>query len=207
MPREAPLEPYRGWPGRPSDPLCRQGGGRTWPPLSPARPSVPPMWRPHVAASEPSAALQPRLIVNFTWCIEFLLKKSFQRYKDAPPVEVIGSCCGCRSYHTQSLFLTASWGQPTRTARLYKPSTHYSSEQRADRAQSTDRGLSRAVEPLECAHGTDKALGESQLSRPLARATATPSTSMCASPMCRHPCTSALTRMLACHMRLCLGRL
>ena len=55
--------------------------------------------------------------------------------------------------------------------------------------------------------GTDKALGESQLSRPLTRATATPSTRMCALHVCRHPCTSALARMLACHMRLCLGRL
>ena len=57
------------------------------------------------------------------------------------------------------------------------------------------------------AHGTDKALGKPQLSRPLTRAAATPSTGVCAPPMCRHPCTSALTRMLACHMRLCFGRL
>ena len=76
--------------------------------------------------------------------------------------------------------------------------TTYSLEQR--------RGPTRAAWALECAHGTDKALGESQLSRPLARATATPSTRMCAPPMCRHLRTSALTRMLACHIWLCLGR-
>ena len=68
-------------------------------------------------------------------------------------------------------------------------------------------GPTRAARAVECAHGTDKALGEPQLSRPLTRAAATPSTGVCAPPMCRHPCTSALTRMLACHMRLCLGRL
>ena len=69
------------------------------------------------------------------------------------------------------------------------------------------RALSAAARWLECVRGTDKALGESQLSRPLTRATATPSTRMCALHVCRHPCTSALARMLACHMRLCLGRL
>ena len=75
----------------------------------------------------------------------------------------------------------------------------YSAEQRG--------GPTRAAGPLECALGTDKALGESQLSRPMARAAPTPSTGVCALSMCRHPCTRALTRMLACDMRLCLGRL
>ena len=60
---------------------------------------------------------------------------------------------------------------------------------------------------MEGAGGTDKALGEPELSRPMARAAATPSTGVCAPPMCRHPCTSALTRMLAYHIRLFLGRL
>ena len=77
--------------------------------------------------------------------------------------------------------------------------TWYSSEQR--------RGSSRAAWSVECARDTDKALGESQLSRPLTRAAATPSTGVCAPPMCRHPCTSALTRKLACTLRLLLVRL
>ena len=75
----------------------------------------------------------------------------------------------------------------------------YSSEQR--------RGSSRAARAVEGARDTDKALGESQLSRPLMRAAATPSTGVCAPTMCRRPCTSALTRMLAYHIRLFLGRL
>ena len=82
------------------------------------------------------------------------------------------------------------------TARLYRRDAL---EQRG--------GSSRAGWSVECARDTDKALGESQLSRPLTTAAPTPSTHMCAPPLCRHPCTSALTRMLACHMRLCLGRL
>ena len=77
------------------------------------------------------------------------------------------------------------------------------SDARAERL----RRPSRAAGWLECAHGTDKAPGEPELSRPMARAAPTPSTGVCAPPMCRPPCTSALTRMLACHMRLCLGRL
>ena len=89
-----------------------------------------------------------------------------------------------------------SWGQPTSPARLHSA-----------RSAEERRALSAAARWLECVRGTDKALGESQLSRPLTRATATPSTRMCALHVCRHPCTSALARMLACHMRLCLGRL
>ena len=108
----------------------------------------------------------------------------------APRQEICTTTTTCWLCRTQVRQLAAS------TAGLYSAR---SSEQR--------RGLSRAARPLECARGTDKALGESQLSRPLTRATATPSTRMCAPPMCRHPCTSALTRMLACHIRLCLGRL
>ena len=94
---------------------------------------------------------------------------------------------------------------------LLKPSVWWSAAAMAGvhsaRSSEQRRGLSRAARPLECALGTEKALGESQLSRPLTTAAPTPSTHMCAPPLCRHPCTSALTRMLACHMRLCLGRL
>ena len=39
-PREPPPEPLRGWPGRPSDPLCSQEGHSGRPPLTPSRPSV-----------------------------------------------------------------------------------------------------------------------------------------------------------------------
>ena len=69
------------------------------------------------------------------------------------------------------------------------------------------RALSAAARWLECVRGTDKALGESQLSRLLTRATATPSTRMCALHVCRHPCTSALARMLTRRCCASLGRL
>ena len=75
----------------------------------------------------------------------------------------------------------------------------YSSEQR--------RGPTRAARAVECALGTDKALGEPQLSRPMAWAAAMPSKGICALPMCRHPVARALTRMLACACCASLGRL
>ena len=77
----------------------------------------------------------------------------------------------------------ASTGPTARLTRTDRPwSEHatagafeaYSSEQR--------RGSSRAAWSVECARDTDKALGESQLSRPLMRAAATPSTGVCAPP-------------------------
>ena len=94
---------------------------------------------------------------------------------------------------------------------LLKPSVWWSAAAMAGvhsaRSSEQRRGLSRAARPLECARGTDKALGESQLSRPLTRATATPSTRMCALHVCRHPCTSALARMLTRRCCASLGRL
>ena len=89
-----------------------------------------------------------------------------------------------------------SWGQPTSPARLHSA-----------RSAEERRALSAAARWLECVRGTDKALGESQLSRPLTRATATPSTRMCALHVCRHPCTSALARMLTRRCCASLGRL
>ena len=44
---------------------------------------------------------------------------------------------------------------------------------------------SRADGSLECARVTDKALGEPELSRPMARAAPTPSKGMCALHVCR----------------------
>ena len=49
------------------------------------------------------------------------------------------------------------------------------------------RGPSRADGSLECARVTDKALGEPELSRPMARAAPTPSKGMCALHVCRCP--------------------
>ena len=46
-------------------------------------------------------------------------------------------------------------------------------------------GPTRAAGWLECAHGTDKAPGEPELSRPMARAAPTPSKGMCALHVCR----------------------
>ena len=60
------------------------------------------------------------------------------------------------------------------TARLYRRGA---AEQRG--------GLSRAAGAVECAHGTDKAPGEPELSRPMARAAPTPSKGMCALHVCR----------------------
>ena len=98
-------------------------------------------------------------------------------------------------HKTNSLVLAAA-----RTCSLPKPSWSWSALAMAGayKAYSSEqrRGLSAAARWLECARGTDKALGESQLSRPLTTATPTPSTGVCAPPMCRHPCTSALARML-----------
>ena len=58
-----------------------------------------------------------------------------------------------------------------------------------------------------CAGGSGVVLELLQLAsatRPTASMMSTPTRNL---QVCRHPCTSALTRMLACHMRLCLGRL
>ena len=59
-------------------------------------------------------------------------------------------------------------------------------------AQGSDaqrRQAQKAIESrwmaLECAHGTDKAPGEPELSRPMARAAPTPSKGMCALHVCR----------------------
>ena len=58
-----------------------------------------------------------------------------------------------------------------------------------------------------CAGGSGVVLELLQLAlatRPTASMMSTPTRNL---QVCRHPCTRALTRMLACHMRLCLGRL
>ena len=58
-----------------------------------------------------------------------------------------------------------------------------------------------------CAGGSGVVLELLQLAsatRPTASMMSTPTRNL---QVCRHPCTSALTRMLACHIRLCLGRL
>ena len=49
MPREASSSPIRGWPGRPSDPLCGQAGRSHGDPQTPPGPSVPPSRAPHRA--------------------------------------------------------------------------------------------------------------------------------------------------------------
>ena len=75
---------------------------------------------------------------------------------------------------TRSLLPTSCWGQPAAT------------ELRGvTRSADRLRGLSRAAGWLECAHGTDKAPGEPELSRPMARAAPTPSKGMCALHVCR----------------------
>ena len=54
------------------------------------------------------------------------------------------------------------------------------------------RGPPRADGSLECARVTDKALGEPQLSRPMARAALMPSKCMCALHVYRYPVARAL---------------
>ena len=81
---------------------------------------------------------------------------------------VLAIACPC------SLLKPSVWWSAAAHAGAYKA---YSSEQR--------RGLSAAARWLECARGTDKAPGEPELSRPMARAAPTPSEGMCALHVCR----------------------
>ena len=74
-------------------------------------------------------------------------------------------------------------------------------------APSKRRGSSRAARSVEGAGDTDKALGKPDRSRPMTRATPTPSTGMCALHVCRSPVARALTRMLTCACCASLGRL
>ena len=71
VPREASSSPLRGWPGRPSDPLCSQAGLSHGHPQTPPGPSVPPSRERSKAPKRALAHPYPSSNATLVLCIVY----------------------------------------------------------------------------------------------------------------------------------------